>query len=181
MEAEKDDFPLRIQEPVSIVLVSYSDLEGMTLREVLECFNYRVEMHRVGSRPQFLEILRGNIPTFRLMLLSCHGDEGGFVIPYQNPLKAEELAQIVRLPGHIVVSLGCATGTEVLASAFLGGGCTAYVAPTAGVEANAALLFAIHLYYFLAEKRSLEEAVEESRKHDAQCSLFKLWQPDRTH
>ncbi len=177
MEAPKEDFPLVLQEPISMVLVSYTDGEAMTLRNVLECFNYRVEIHRVGSRPQFLELLRGNIPTFRQVLLSCHGEEGSFVIPYQNPLSAVELAQTVCLPGHIVVSLGCMTGTEALACAFLDGGCEAYVAPTGGVEANAALLFAIHLYYFLEKKWPLDQAVEESRKHDAQCSLFKLWLP----
>jgi hypothetical protein len=158
-------------------LVAYTEGEALTLRSVLESFNYRVEIHRVGSRPQFLELLRGNIPTFRHVLLSCHGDKGGFVIPYQNPLLTEELSQTVRLPDHLVISLGCTTGTDALASAFLGGGCEAYVAPTGNVEANAAMLFAIHLFYFLKQKWSLYDAVEESRKHDAQCALFKLWAP----
>jgi hypothetical protein len=175
MEEPKEDFPLVFQEPISIVLVSYTEGEAITLRGVLECFNYRVEIHRVGSRPQLLEILRGNIPTFRHMLLSCHGDKDGLVIPYQNPLSAEELAQTVRLPGRIVTSLGCMTGTEALANAFLGGGCEAFVAPTDDVEANAAMFFAIHLYYFLEKKWPLHAAVEEARKHDAQCALFKLW------
>jgi hypothetical protein len=166
---------LVFQDPISIILVSYTEGEAMTLRDVLECFNYRVEIHRVGSRPQFLEILRGNIPTFRHVLLSCHGEDGNLVIPYQNPLSAVELVQTVHLPDHIVVSLGCGTGTEALASAFLGGGCEAYVAPTSPVAANVALLFAIHLYYYLGKKWTLIQAVEESRKHDDQCSLFKLW------
>lgn len=177
MDTEQEDFPLVVQEPVSIVLVSYTDLEAMALRNVLECFNYRVEMHRVGSRPQFIEILRGNIPTFRYVVLSCHGDENGLVIPYQNPVSATELAHVAHLPGHLVVSLGCMTGTETLAQAFLDGGCEAYIAPTDDVDANAALLFAMHLFYFLAATRSLSEAVEESRKHDAECSRFRLWCP----
>ena len=158
-----------------MVLVSYTDLEAMTLRNGLECFNYRTEIHRVGSRPQFIEILRGNIPTFRYVVLSCHGDENGLVVPYQNPVSAMELAQVAHLPGHTVISLGCITGTEALANAFLSGGCEAYVAPTDYVNANAALFFAMHLFYFLAARCSLSEAVEESRKHDAECSLFKLW------
>jgi len=140
MGAEQEDFPLVAQEPISIVLVSYTDLEAMTLRSVLECFNYRVEIHRVGSRPQFIEILRGNVPTFRYVVLSCHGDENGLVIPYQSPVSATELAQVTHLPGHIVVSLGCMTGTEALAQAFLDSGCEAYVAPTDYVNANAAFL-----------------------------------------
>lgn len=175
MGAQQEDFPLVLQEPVSIVLVSYTDLEAMTLRNVLECFNYRVEMHRVGSRPQFIEILRGGIPTFRHVVLSCHGDENGLVVPYQAPVSPAELARIAHLPDHVVVSLGCMTGTEALARAFLDGGCAAYVAPTDNVSARAALLFAIHLFYFMGGKRSLDDAVQASRQHDRACALFKLW------
>lgn len=171
----RKDFPLVLQEPVSIVLVSFTDGEAMTLRDVLEWFNFRVEIHRVGSRPQFVEILRGNIPTFRDILISCHGDDAGFVIPYQRALSAAELGRKVHLPGKRVLSLGCMTGSEVLADAFLAGGCEAYVAPTGYPEANAALLFAIHLYYFLSAGWSYVDAVEESRKHDAECALYKLW------
>ena len=173
----RKDFPLVLQEPVSIVLVSYSNMEAVTLRDVLECFNYRVEIHRIGSRPQFTEILRGNIPTFRDIILSCHGVDLGFNIPYQKPLLATELKRKIKLTGHRVLSLGCMTGTKTLASVFLAGGCDAYVAPTGDIEANAALLFAIHLFYFLHSGWSINEAVDEARKHDAQCALFKLWLP----
>lgn len=178
MEEAREDFPLVMQEPISIVLVSYTEGEAIALRGVLESFNYRVEIHRVGSRPQFLEILRGNIPTFRHILLSCHGENGGFVIPYQNPLLPEELKQSVHLPGHVVTSLGCSTGNSDLASAFLLGGCEAYIGPVQDVESSAAMLFAIHLFYYLEKKWTLNEAVEESRKHDDECALFKLWLPD---
>jgi hypothetical protein len=88
-----------------------------------------------------------------------------------------ELRRKIHLPSQRVLSR-CATGTESIASAFLAGGCEAYVAPTEDVEANAALLFAIHIYYFLAQKWSYREAVEEARKHDEQCALFKLWLPE---
>lgn len=178
MEATPQDFPLVAQTPVSIVMVSYTDMEALALRSVLECFNYRVEMHHVGSRPQFLEILRGNIPTHPYVILSCHGDEHALVVPYQSPVAAAEVGQVAQLPGRTVVSLGCGTGTEPLATAFLKSGCEAYVAPTGGVEANAAMLFAIHLFYFLAAKQSLSEAVEASRQHDAECALFQLWLSD---
>ena len=88
------------------------------------------------------------------------------------------MAQVVHLPGHIVVSLGCITGTEALANGFLNGGCEAYIASTHYVNASAALLFAIHLFYFLAAKHPLSEAVEEARQHDAECSLFRLWRTE---
>jgi hypothetical protein len=67
-----------------------------------------------------------------------------------------------------------------LANDFLPGGCEAYEAPLEGVEAKAAYLIAIHLFYFLAEGWSYSAAVEESRKHDEQCARFKLWLPERS-
>jgi len=121
--------PLILQEPLSIVVVSYSSLEA----------------------------------------------DDSILVPNERPVSAAELSSIVRLPERIVVNLGCRTGTEALAAAFLGGGCDAYIAPLGYVEGNAAMMFAIHLFYFLAEKRPLTEAVQESCKHDAECALFKLY------
>jgi hypothetical protein len=173
---QQEDFPLVLQEPVSIVLLSPENLEASVLRDILECFNYRGEVHRVGSRPQFLEILRGNIPTFEKIVLSCHGDEAGLLVAYQKPVFPADVERVANLPGRSILSTGCHTGTEALAQAFLNSGCESYVAPTDYLHGNASLMFAVHLFYFLAAKRSLAEAVEESRKHDADCSLFKLWQ-----
>lgn len=174
------DFPLVYQEPLSLVVVSYSDLEAVALRSILEYFNYRVEIHWIGSRPQFLEVLKGNIPTNHYFVLSCHGDEKGIIVPDQEPVSTEDLSKIVQLPGRIVVNLGCLTGTEPITKAFLEGGCEAYIAPVNFIEGNAALLFAIHLFYFLAAKRTLSEAVQEACKHDDQCALFKLFLPAKT-
>jgi len=173
----KPDFPLIHQEPLSLVVVSYSDLEAIALRSILEYFNYRVEIHWIGSRPQFLEVLQGNIPTFHYIVLSCHGDETGILVPGQESVSSENLSQSVKLPGKIVLGLGCLTGTKPIANAFLKGGCEAYIAPTDFIEGNAALLFAIHLFYFLADKRTLGEAVDLSQQHDDQCALFKLYLP----
>jgi hypothetical protein len=55
---------------------------------------------------------------------------------------------------------------------FLGGGCTAYIAPTAEVEGRAAVLFALHLFYRLAGKQPLAVAVAEARALDEECALF---------
>lgn len=175
MDVKQEDVSLGLPEAVSIVLVSSPTLEAMTLGNVLAGFNYRVEVQRVGSRPQFLALLRGHIPTARHVVLCCQGNENGLIIPGQPPVSAPEVAQAVHLPGRILVSLGSMTGTDTLAHAFLRGGCAAYVAPTDRVHPHVALLFAIHLFYFLAGKRSLEEAVEEARHLTSVCSRFHLW------
>jgi hypothetical protein len=126
----KTDYPLAFQEPLSLVVVLYSDLEAIALRIILEYFNYRVEIHWIGSRPQFLEVLKGNIPTFHYIVLSCHGDATGILVPEQE-----------------------------------------------SISSNTALLFAIHLFYFLSAKYTLTESFQRSCQYDDQCALFKLFLP----
>lgn len=170
----QQDVPLVLQEPLSLVSMGYGDMEALVLRGVLEYFNYRVEVHWVGSRKQFLEIMRGNVPTFHYVVLECHGDDDGIVVPFERPIPAAELKGLVNLPGRVVVNLGCASGTDAFAEAFLGGGCEAYIGPDDFPIANSALMFAIHLLYYLAMERPLAEAVEKAREHDEQCAMYRL-------
>lgn len=175
------EVPLVLKDTVSIVAIGDTGLEPMALRTMLEAFNFRVDIHWVGSRKEAVEILRGSIPTFfPYIILSCHGDPtngGCILVPDEPPLTIADLASIVHLPERVVLNLGCATGTEAFAAAFFKGGCVAYIAPADYVEGNAAIFFAIHLFYFLAQKKSLREAVELSRAHD-ECGLFRLYLPN---
>jgi hypothetical protein len=164
-------FPLVHKEPLSLIALGAAG-EAQALRGVLECFGYRVEAHWVGSRAEFLAILCGAIPTQQKLILSCHGAAGAFPLGSEQPVAASDLAGLVQLPAKLVLSTGCETGTGALAAAFLGGGCTAYIAPTGAVESNAAILFALHLFYRLARERTLAEAVTEARAQDGECALF---------
>ena len=159
----------------AISLIAIGDaLEATALRAVLERFNYRVEVHWVGSRREVLEILRGGVETFPYVILACHGDaHGGVLVPGEPVIGAADLT--ISLPERIVVNLGCGTGRAESAARYLQGGCRAYIAPRAAVEGNAALMFSTHLFYFLAQERPLHEAVRLSREHDEACGLFDLW------
>ncbi len=171
--------PLVLKDTVSIVVIGDTGLEPHTLRAVLEGFNYRVEIHWTGSRAEALEILRGSIPTFDDIILSCHGDPeaGGILVPDEPVITADELAQVVRLPGKRVLNLGCGLGTAALAAAFLTNGSAAYIGASDDVDGNSALFFALHLYYFMAlpNRKPLAESVELARQHDAECALFQLY------
>lgn len=171
--------PLVLKETVSIVVIGNTGLEPDALRTVLESFNYRVEIHWVGSRAEAIEILKGNLPTFNHLILSCHGEpeDDAILVPDEPPIQSPELSEIVHLPGKLVLNLGCGLGTDKMADAFLKNGAEAYIAATDYVDGNSAIFFAIHLYYFMAlpNRKSLAEAVELSRLHDAECGLFKLF------
>lgn len=175
--------PLVLKVPVSIVVIGYTGVEPYALRTMLEGFNYRVEVHWVGSRAEALEIFQGAIPTFDHVILSCHGDPeipgGAILVPDEDPITATDLSGHVNLPGKTVVNLGCGLGTPELVRAFLEGGCAAYIGASDYVEGNSALFFAIHLYYFLTTPNhlSLGEAIARARSFDAECGLYNGFVP----
>ena len=168
------EVPYVRKETISLIAIG-DPLEATALRSVLERFNYRVEVHWVGSRKEVLEILRGTVETFPYLILSCHGDErGGILVPDEPVITTAD--NEINLPDHIVLNLGCGTGQEDDASRYLTGGCRAYIAPTLAIESSSALLFTIHLFYFLKQQYSLADTVRLSRGHDAECELFQLWE-----
>ncbi len=170
------EVPLRLQDPLSIVAVGDSR-SPVALRAVLDSFNYLVEMHWVGSRKQLVEILAGRIPTHRYVVIDCHGDPDGLVIPEEPMLTPSELNEVVNLPKKTVVAHACYGGREEFAQAFLQGSCEAYVGPVDAVAGNSALLFVIHLFYLLSigQRLPLEQAVEKARGYDTQGELFQLY------
>jgi hypothetical protein len=150
-------------------------LEAMALRAVLERFNFRVEVHWVGSRKEMLEILSGRIETSKHVIISCHGAEKGINVPEEKPISPSEIQKMANLKGKIVVNLGCLTGKKEYAQAFLEQGkVVAYIAPTDHVHGNSALMFAIRLFYELGKKKSLQEAVKTACGLDKRTGLFKL-------
>lgn len=171
--------PLVPKLPLSLIVLEWSGLESTALRGALEYFGYRVDTHWIGSRKEFIEVLKGKIPTADTIVISGHGDEdeGMHTCPDEKPLRPQELVEVAKLNGKTVVSLGCSTGTEEFAQAFLKAGCTCYVAPTGYPFGNSALLFAIHIFYAMAQKKkTLTEAVEEAKEYDAESADFRLWQ-----
>lgn len=162
-------------EKETVSLVSIGDVhEAVSLRGFLERFNYRVEVHWVGSRREALEILRGNVQTFRYVILSCHGDNGGgILVPDEPVISIDDLA--ISLPDRVVINLGCCTGQDEAAACYLNGGCDAYIAPCDAVDGKTALLFAAHFFYFIGIGLPLAEAFGKAQAFDDESGLFRCW------
>jgi hypothetical protein len=161
--------------PLSLIALPGTGIEPVAIRNIAEWFWFHLDTHWIGSREQFTRILTGEIPTQPLVILSCHGDEGGILMDPEPPLLPQEIREIARLTGKTILSLGCETGTPELAQAFRDAGCQAYIAPTQPVDGSASLLFAVHLLYHLANGTTLEQAFAKSAGYDDESRFFRLY------
>ena len=67
-------------------IVSVDDtLEAVALRAVLECWNVRVSLHLVGQAADLVQIFDGTQSISKHVILSCHGDERGLLLPELDP------------------------------------------------------------------------------------------------
>ena len=139
---------------ISIICANeHSALETVALRGALEYLGYTVTAHWVGSVDQFKQLLTGQIPLAETVLLSCHGYEEGFYGTDNVKIPLNELN--INLPGATVLSLGCSTGTEAHARAFMKGRANNYLAPPSDPEGNSALMFALMFFWQLNEGRDI--------------------------
>jgi hypothetical protein len=121
--------------------------EAPILRAALEFFggrydgSVRVGLFLIGRAQHLVDILSNQVDVGDHLVLCGHGDDRGLVVPelapeleakeqFHGALTADDLRGLVNLPGRTVVSLGCMTGQNAIAEAFLAGGCVAYVGPT---------------------------------------------------
>jgi hypothetical protein len=152
------------------------EAESFALRGMLEYFGYRIDMHLIGSRKEFVEILKGSIRTEEIIVLCCHGDEDGIIMGDEKPISVKDIAAANGFAGKSVISLGCATGSKEFVRAFKQTGCDMYVAPKGYPFGNTALLLAVHVLYSVAQhKKTLKAAVKAARKFDKNSLLFDIW------
>jgi len=171
----------------SVDLAMIEGWEGLALRAALEGFDLRVNLFPIGRPRHLIDVLSGQSATSPHVVLSCHGDERGILLPELAPqiakgepfvdvLTPKHVRDFARLPDRTVVCTGCYTGTPALAQAFFVAGCEAYVAPTGEPTGSAALFFCIALYYHLAARSvSIGEAVHAAGAADAMTGMFQLF------
>jgi hypothetical protein len=163
------------------------DMWGGTIRSSLEGFGIKVNRFPVGRGQHLVNVLSGKEATAPYVLLSLHGERDKLLLPslaeevaatehFNDALTPEDLHTFVDLPGRVVISLGCETGTLNLAHAFLDHGCTAYLGPEGAPFGHASLFVSTFLFYELTEGRSLDEAVERLRRHDQELAMWRLFQ-----
>ncbi|QBD83463.1 hypothetical protein EPA93_13410 [Ktedonosporobacter rubrisoli] len=162
------------------------DLWGGTIRVALEGFGIKVNRFPVGRAQHAINVLSGEEATAPYVLLAMHGDYDQLLLPalapeieaterFHGALTPQDLHSFVDLPGRIVISLGCETGTPNLARAFLDHGCIAYIGPEGAPFGYASMFVPIFLFYELTEGRSLAEAVERLRKHDQELAMWRIF------
>ncbi len=164
-----------------------ADMSGEAIRSVLESFGIKVNRFPVGRAQHVVNVLSGEESTAPYIILAMHGDHDQLLLPslaeeiaatehFHDALTPEDLHTFVDVPGRVVMSLGCETGTENLARAFLEHGCTAYIGPEGAPFGYASLFVPMFLFYELTERRSLPEAVERLRQHDQELAMWRLFQ-----
>lgn len=168
------EVPFVPKENITVLSIGNS-LEAVTIRALLESFNYRVTTHWIGSRKELLKILTGEIKTDQTIILSCHGVEDGIVIPDEPVLGAGEIANTAKLNDKFIVNLGCLTGSAEIVNAFRESGVKTYIAPVDYPSGSAAIGFISNLFMLLANGTAAEESTSRAAAFDAETKQFRLF------
>lgn len=163
--------------------------DGEAVRSVLESCGLAVELYGIGQPRHLASAMSGRgiggLPDY--VILECHGlggellfDELASELQTVQPFSRMgpgEVREHYRLPGAVVISTGCETGTDAMAAAFLTSGATHYLAPPHLPEGDSSLLLLHMLFYGLSLGWSLDEAVRRAVVFDARLTPWRLWPP----
>lgn len=101
--------------PLAVVAVG-DGMEALLIRAILESLGAAVTLHLPGTPEDFLEVLAQGESAPRYIVVSGHGDRGGFLFGdydrridttmlVEGSLPADAIASRVRLPGKVVISV----------------------------------------------------------------------------
>ena len=160
-------------------------LEAVALRAALDNWGIEGRLHLIGKASDVVALLNGSYPLSQNIILLCHGDPQGIVLPelaeeiarqepYDRFLSAQNLAEFLDLPDALVLNTGCITGTQVLADAFLQHGASAYIAPDDYPLMDVSLFLVLSFcYFYLVKELSLEEALQRARSADQDTAMYR--------
>ena len=162
---------MRMFDPVVIACDQWSLDIAAAIRSSLELYRLRAYLHFCVQKQNVLDFLGGRIPDSEDIVLCSHGlgstdtkyecsgeMKMGFNVvdkvegkweSVEFALTPANIPELVNLPGRKVISLGCGSGREPLARAFLDSGCQAYIGPISPPDQDSAALFAITFFYHL--------------------------------
>jgi len=187
---------------------------GLAIRSALEWFRLRVHFYHCVQKQNVLDFLTGGIPSSDYVVMVS----GGLICADADGGNANEMAmgfpglvdlvdgkwqaadfwltpgdipELVNLKGQTIISLGCGSGREPFAKAFLDSGCKAYIGPVGEVDQDATVMFTTALFYHLLSPEragsgpcSDEEAVRRAASVDTLCRegthLFRYYTRDHS-
>lgn len=171
---------------ILIVVIGGTGNEPEALRQALEFFGYFVAVKYIGRPNDLISVLRGEfIFDPDCIIISCHGEDGEIIMPvlgddvYESEeprgnMSAADIDKYLKLQGKLILNLGCTTGEVNLAKVFAKK--NTYIAPVDFVEANAALYFALSLFYEMSKDSALlDEAYKKAKATDSETKLFQIF------
>ena len=170
-------------ETVLIAAVDGTGSEPEALRQALEVFGFFVATKYVARPNDLIDILEDKIPfPWDYLIISCHGENGAIIMPLlgesiykpdepRGNFSAAEIERCCKLFGKTILSLGCTTGQETIASVFAKG--NQYIAPTDYVAGNSALYFAVRFFYEIAQNGcTVHDAWQLAANTDKETGYF---------
>jgi len=152
---------------ILILVIGSTGNEPEALRQSLEYFGYFVAVKYIGRPNDLISVLKGDL-TFDAdcIILSCHGENGEIIMPtlgddvYETDeprgnISASDTDKYLNLKNKLILNLGCTTGEKALAKAFSKQ--NTYIASDDYTEGNAALYFAISLFYEISKGTELDK------------------------
>lgn len=146
----------RPRTPVAVVAIGEAS-EALLVRSALESLGAAVLLHLIGTPEDFLRVIGQGETAPHYIVICGHGGETGLVFGEygegidvaaleRGSMPPAAIAGRVKLPGRIVISTACETGSKAFGEAFLTGGVAAYIAPDGSADGADAALF-VHLLF----------------------------------
>lgn len=178
-----------LTSPVDLIVVGEA-LEAIALRSALEAFGVNVRCYFMGHVNALISCLNGDLPLSKIVILSCHGDERGMILPelsldlektmpYHRFLTGADWAVFLKLNDQIIINTGCCLETESFACSFIEKGASAYIGFEGYPEGHAAVYKVMSfLYFYLCHQLPLPVAFEKTVSLGDEDGKFKLYQKD---
>lgn len=172
--------------PVAVVAVGEAG-EALLVRSILENLGAAVLLHLIGTPEDFLRVIEQGDAAPRYMVICGHGDANGLIFGEygdeigvtsldRGSMPPKAIAERVKLPGTVVVSTACATGSKAFGGAFLAGGASAYIASPDYPEGDATGLFVHILFHQLLRRGEPPvDALRHARRYDPDFETFNLF------
>ena len=171
---------------ILILVIGGTGNEPEALRQALEYFGFFVAVKYIGRPKDFMAVLGGEtVFDPDCIILSCHGEDGEIIMPVlgeavyeadepRGNMTASDIDKYLNLRGKLILNLGCTTGEKAMATAFAKQ--NTYIASNDYTEGNAALYFAVTLFYELSKDGvTVAEAFKKAKSTDSETQLFQIY------